>query len=263
MNPNNWGGGMGGGVGRGMPNMNMGMSMGMGNNMNMNMNPNMQQQQQQQQQQQRGPNFLGMIYQNLTASQGQDGPFTGWRSHVSIQERAGQVKILFDSLRMLGAAVDIRRSLDIAVAFERRQFLQSASLEAYKQSLHEKLSSIRDQRQHQAQVSANSMPNNMQMMNPAFQQAQQQQPQMNQMTPNMNFQQPSTMQPTPSLNPMVQQRPMNVSLHHRTSLSKSSATHYTSCKSTLDTHLYRFARTSSIPFINCSHSCYRLLTHPL
>lgn len=199
--------------------MNMGMSMGMGNNMNMNMNPNMQQQQ-------RGPNFLGMIYQNLTASQGQDGPFTGWRSHVSIQERAGQVKILFDSLRMLGAAVDIRRSLDIAVAFERRQFLQSASLEAYKQSLHEKLSSIRDQRQHQAQVSANAMPNNMQMMNPAFQQAQQQQqqqqqPQMNQMTPNMNLQQPSAMQPTPSFNPMVQQRPMNVSSYNSICLSKS------------------------------------------
>lgn len=197
MNPNGWAGGMGGGAGRGMPNMNMGMNMGMG------MNPNMQQP--------KGPNFLGMIYQNLSASQGQDGPFTGWRSHVAIQERAGQVKILFDSLRMLGSTVDIRRSLDIAVAFERRQFLQSTSLEAYKQSLHDKLSSIRDQRQQQAQVSANNMPNNMQMMNPAFQQAQQQ-PQMNQMTPNMNFQQPAAMQPSPAFNPMVQQRPMNVSL---------------------------------------------------
>lgn len=215
MNPNNWsGGGMGGGAGRGMPNMNMGMGMGMG--MNMNMNQNMQQP--------KGPNFLAIIYQNLSASQGQDGPFTGWRNHVSIQERAGQVKILFDSLRMLGQAVDIRRSLDIAVAFERRQFLQSASLEAYKQSLHEKLSSIRDQRQHQAQVSANNMPNNMQMMNPTFQQAQQQ-PQMNQMTPNMNFQQPNNMQPSPSFNPMIQQRPMNVSSSNITHMCRFGCVH--------------------------------------
>lgn len=204
MNPNNWSGAMAGGAGRGMPNMNMNMNMnmgmGMGMGMNMNMNPNMPQQ--------KGPNFHNIIYQNLQASQQQDGPFSGWRSQVPILERASQVKILFDSLRMLGEGVDIRRSLDIAVAFERRQFLQSTSLETYKQSLHEKLSSIRDQRQQQAVAAVSNMPNNMQMMNPAFQQAQQQAP-MNQMTPNMNFQQPSGMQPSPSFNPMIQQRAMN------------------------------------------------------
>lgn len=175
-----------------MPNMNM----------NMNMNPNLAQQQ-------KGPNFLSIIYQNLTASQSQDGPFSGWRSSFTVQERAGQIKVLFDSLRMLAQGVDIRRSLDIAIAFERKQFMQSASLEAYRQSIHEKLSGIRDQRQHQAQVSAaNNMPNNMQMMNPSFQQTQQQAP-MNPMAYNMNFQQ-AGMQASPSFNPMVQ-RPMNVS----------------------------------------------------
>lgn len=131
-------------------NQSMGMNMGGNNGMN-GINPNVQQQ--------RGPNFLSIIYQSLTASQQQDGPFQGWRQQVNIQDRAAQIKILFDSLRVLAGSNDIRRSLDIALAFERKRWNESPSQEAYKQAIHEKLSSIRDQRQQMAQNAVNGMQN--------------------------------------------------------------------------------------------------------
>lgn len=134
------------GMGRGMPNVNMMQNMGISMPMN-NMNPQMPKAQQ--------PNFLQFIYQNLSNNNNNDGPFTGWQANIGHQERAGQIKILFDSLRMLGATTDTKRSLDIAIAFERKQFTQSPSLEAYKKSIHEKLAGIRDQRQQAVQVAAN------------------------------------------------------------------------------------------------------------
>lgn len=177
-----------GGMGRGMPNMNMGMGM----------NSNGQNKQ---------PNFLQFIYQSLTQSQQNDGPFTGWRGALSIQERAAQIKILFDSLRMLGSTVDTKRSLDIALAFERKQFMQSSTQDAYKHSIHEKLASIRDQRQQQVTTAANGMPNASGppngMMN-GF-------PQMGGANQNMNFPQQQGMQPSSMLPQMQQQASMNVS----------------------------------------------------
>ncbi|KAK5951853.1 hypothetical protein OHC33_007145 [Knufia fluminis] len=175
-----------GGMGRGMPNMNMGMGM----------NSNGQNKQ---------PNFLQFIYQSLTQSQQNDGPFTGWRGALSIQERAAQIKILFDSLRMLGSTVDTKRSLDIALAFERKQFMQSSTQDAYKHSIHEKLASIRDQRQQQVTTAANGMPNASGppngMMN-GF-------PQMGGANQNMNFPQQQGMQPSSMLPQMQQQPSMN------------------------------------------------------
>lgn len=188
MNPNNFQN-MGG----------MGMGMGM-NPVNQNMA------------QQRGPpNFISIIYQNLSQSQNLDGPFQGWRQGVSNQERAGQIKLLFDSLRMLSSTNDIVRSLDIALAFERKQFISSATQEAYKQSIREKLFSIKDQRQQY--VNANLPAGNMQMpQNAAFQHQQQQsmQPQAPQMAQAMNFNQQG-MQPSPMVNQMPGQQNMNVS----------------------------------------------------
>lgn len=186
-----------GGMGRGMPNMNMNMNMNMAMN---GMNPNMGQQ--------KGPNFLSIIYQNLTQSQNQDGPLQGWRAGITIQERAGQIKILFDSLRMLTSTVDVKRSLDIALAFERKQFMSSATQEAYKQSIHEKLASIRDQRQQHVNANNGVASGNMQMGgNAAFQQ---QQPQMSQMNQAMNFNQ-QAMQPSPMMSQMPNQQSINVS----------------------------------------------------
>lgn len=135
-----------------MPNMNM-QQMGMAN-MNMMMNNNVQQMGQL-----KTPSYLQFIYQNLQVSTQQDGPFTGWQAGVTHQDRAAQIKILFDSLRMLGPA-DTKRSLDIALAFERQQFTKSPSVDAYKQSIHDKLAGIRDQRQQAANNANNAGVNN-------------------------------------------------------------------------------------------------------
>lgn len=163
-----------GGMGRGMPNMGM---QGQMNNMNMGnmgmMGGNMgmpgamnNMQQQQQQQQQRAPQYITFIYQNLAHQQQQDGPPQGWRQSVTTQERAAQIKLLFDSLRMLGQPQDTRRSLDIALAFEKKQFTQCQNHDHYKDEMRQKLSNIRDQRQ----VAANN--NGMPGMNMAQQQQQ-------------------------------------------------------------------------------------------
>lgn len=196
-----------GGMGRGMPNMNMNMGMN-------NVNPNMAQQ--------KGPpNFLQIIYQNLTQSQNVDGPFQGWRQGVSIQERAGQIRLLFDSLRMLSNTNDIVRSLDIALAFERKQFVSSATLEAYKQSIREKLFSIRDQRQQNVNANTNLPPGNMPMVqNAGFQQQQQPtQQQVSQMGQAMNFGQPG-IAPSPMM-PGLQN--MNVSVSSLFEVASSSS----------------------------------------
>ena len=186
-----------GGMGRGMPNMGMmGGNTGVGMGMN-NMNQSVPQQ--------KGPNFLAIIYQTLTTSQSQDGPLQGWRQQVAIQDRAAQIKILFDNLRLLGTQVDTKRSLDIALAFERRQFSSTASMEAYKKSIHDKLASIRDQRQQQ--VNGNNPGQAGMMMNSSMSQPQMQQQQMN-MDGGMVF--PQAMQPSPMGGQMPQS--MNVSL---------------------------------------------------
>lgn len=141
----------------GMMGANMGMPGGMNNMSNTGM-------QQQQQQQQRAPPYINFIYQSLAQQQQQEGPAQGWRVSVTAQERAAQIKLLFDSLRMLGQPQDTRRSLDIAIAFEKKQFLQCQSHDHYKEQMRQKLSNIRDQRQ----VAANN--NGMPGMNMAQQQ---------------------------------------------------------------------------------------------
>lgn len=176
MNPQQFANNMGG-MGRGMPNMGMpgqmnNMNMGnmgmMGGNMGMpgGMNNMAGLQQQQQQQQQRAPQYITFIYQSLAQQQQQDGPPQGWRASVTTQERAAQIKLLFDSLRMLGQPQDIKRSLDIALAFEKKQFTQCQSHDHYKEEMRQKLSNIRDQRQ--LAVNNNNMPG----MNMAQQQQQ-------------------------------------------------------------------------------------------
>jgi len=115
----------------------------------------------------------------LQALQAQ-GPFTGWQASVNIRERAGQIKLLVDSLRLVRPPVDPPRAIEVALQFERKCFTQSASKEDYIRECSEKLGRIRDQRAHQA--AAGGM-QGMQMPNQNFQQFQQ----LNQnMSQNMN-----------------------------------------------------------------------------
>jgi len=161
------------GMGRGMPNGNM--------------------------QQANANNAMGMQAQKyIFQSLARDGPFTGWQTDVPIQERAGQVKLLVDSLRLLGQPVEMPRAIDVALSFERKEFAQSPTKEDYRRQCNEKLAKIRDQRQQNV-VRANTASGmtNMQMINPNFQQ------QMQQMNQNMGF--PQQQQPDMHASPMINQ----------------------------------------------------------
>lgn len=146
------------------------------------------------------------------------GPFSGWQANVHIRERAGQIKLLVDSLRLVRPPVELPRAIEVALQFERKCFTQSASREDYVRECSEKLGRIRDQRAQQMNQSAagviqgmqgiqmpnqNFMPQmqgNQQMQNnmalpPHLQQLQQgmrNSPNFNQPQPMMNQGQPNT-----------------------------------------------------------------------
>jgi len=96
--------------------------------------------------------------------------------------------------------------------------MSSATQEAYKQSIHEKLASIRDQRQQHLNANSGMPVGNMQMGGNAVFQQQQPQSQMPQMNQAMNFN-PQTMQPSSMMNQMPNQQNMNVSCDRKGSLS--------------------------------------------
>lgn len=161
----------------------MPMNMNPAMNMNMNMtNVNMAQQNP-------AAQFTRYIYATLTQQNNTNPPQLGWKKEITLQERARQIKCLFDSLRMLSSAVDLKHSLDVAITFETKQFQTSATREQYQHSIHEKLARIRDERQNQinnASAAANNPMANSpaNTRGPALQQAQQQLSQMQ----NLSFQ---------------------------------------------------------------------------
>lgn len=86
------------------------------------------------------------------------GPFSGWQATVNPNERAAQVKLLVDSLRLVRPPVELPRALEVALQFERKCFSQSGSKDEYWRECSEKLGKIRDQRAQQMnQAAANNM----------------------------------------------------------------------------------------------------------
>ena len=132
------------------------------------------------------------IQRHIFSSLQSQGPFSGWQANVSIQERAGQVRQLVDSLRLVRPPVELPRAVEVALQFERKCFSQSTSKEDYFRECSEKLGRIRDQRAQQLTQTANNM-QGMPMQNQNFQQVpqmgQQSMQNMNQQMPNMGMQQ--------------------------------------------------------------------------
>ncbi|KPI36844.1 uncharacterized protein AB675_11802 [Cyphellophora attinorum] len=143
----------------------------------------------------------------------------GWQATVPLVERAGQVRLLVDSLRLVRPPVEPARATEVAIQFERKAFSQSTNKEQYLQECNNKLTKIRDQRAQQMNAASMGMQDNMQMQNQSFMQQmgqnniqgmnvpmnpmqQMQNAMMNQRMPNMNQQQPQMMQKQPeSLSP--------------------------------------------------------------
>jgi hypothetical protein len=122
----------------------------------------------------------------ITSLQGQ-GPFSGWQATITVEQRAIQVKLLIDSLRLIKPVIELPRAVQVALSFEQKAFVQSSSLDAYVGMCKEKLGQIHDTRQQQQQNSANAQ--NAPNQNNAMQQMQQAQQvqQMQQMGQNLNF----------------------------------------------------------------------------
>jgi hypothetical protein len=107
-----------------------------------------------------------------------EGPFTGWQAEFHIRERAGQIKLLVDSLGLVRPPIEMKRAVEVSLQFERKCFAQSVSREDYRRECNEKLGRIRDQRdQRMSQDNPGTMQatgiQGMQMPNQNFPQMQQ------------------------------------------------------------------------------------------
>ena len=136
----------------------------------------------------------------FTTLQGQ-GPFSGWQATVNVNERAAQVKLLVDSLRLVRPPVELPRALEVALQFERKCFSQSTGKEEYFRECSEKLGKIRDQRAQQMSQAVNNMQGmqGMQMSNPNTQM---------QISQNMMGQQNMQMNMPPNMQQMQQPQMM-------------------------------------------------------
>ena len=127
------------------------------------------------------------IQRHIFSSLQSQGPFSGWQANVSIQERAGQVRQLVDSLRLVRPPVELPRAVEVALQFERKCFSQSTSKEDYFRECSDKLGRIRDQRAQQVTQTANNM-QGMPIQNQNFQQV-----------PHMGQQNMQNIQPIPNV----------------------------------------------------------------
>jgi KIX domain len=115
------------------------------------------------------------VRRHIIASLQQQGPFAGWQATVTVDQRAMQVRLLVDSLRLIKPVIERGRAIQFAISFEQKAFIQNQSLDAYVSICKEKLSQIHEtQQQQQSSVNAQSTPNQTSSMQ-QMQQAQQMQ----------------------------------------------------------------------------------------
>jgi KIX domain len=135
------------------------------------------------QQMQQGSQQNNNMQRHIISSLQQQGPFSGWQATITVDQRAIQVRLLIDSLRLIKPVIELGRAVQVALSFEQKAFIQSQSLDAYASMCKEKLGQIHDTRQQQQNsVNAQNTPN----QTSAMQQMQQAQ-QMQQMGQGLNF----------------------------------------------------------------------------
>jgi hypothetical protein len=79
----------------------------------------------------------------------QQGPFSGWQATITVDQRAIQVRLFIDSLRLIKPMIELMRAVQVAISFERRAFMESQSLDAYVSMCKENLSRIHETRRQQ------------------------------------------------------------------------------------------------------------------
>jgi hypothetical protein len=157
------------------------------------MPPNMQHMQQ-------GSQQSNTIQRHIISSLQQQGPYSGWQATITVDQRAIQVRLLIDSLRLIKPVIEVARAVQVALSFEQKAFIQSQSLDAYVSMCKEKLGQIQDTRQQQQNsVHAQNTPS----QTNAMQQMQQAQ-QMQQMGQSLNF--PTQLQHQMQASPLPNQQ---------------------------------------------------------
>jgi hypothetical protein len=65
------------------------------------------------------------VQQHILEMLNSQGPFSGWQASINIRERAGQIKLLVDSLRLVRPPVELPRAIEVALTFERKCFMNA------------------------------------------------------------------------------------------------------------------------------------------
>ena len=97
-------------------------------------------------------NEKNTMQRHIITSLQQQGPFTGWQATMTVETRAMQVRLLIDALSLL---IVLPKAMQVALSFEQKAFIQSATQEAYGNACKEKLSQIHDTRQRAQQMGQN------------------------------------------------------------------------------------------------------------
>ena len=105
--------------------------------------PNMQQMQQGSQQSNNN------MQRHIISALQQQGPYSGWQATITVDQRAIQVRLLIDSLRLIKPPIELGRAAQVAITFEQKAFIQNQSLDTYLSMCKEKLGQIHDTRQQQ------------------------------------------------------------------------------------------------------------------
>jgi hypothetical protein len=101
--------------------------------------------------QQGAQNHNNNLQRHIISSLQQQGPCSGWQATITVDQRAIQVRLLIDSLRLIKPVIELGRAVQVALSFEQKAFIQSQSLDAYVSMCKEKLNQIHDTRQQQQQ----------------------------------------------------------------------------------------------------------------
>ncbi|KAK2765523.1 hypothetical protein FQN54_008377 [Arachnomyces sp. PD_36] len=98
----------------------------------------------------RGNENTQALLRHVTQALQSQGPFTGWRAGVTIQERGMKIYQMISSLRLIQPHVKVQSIFQAAVAFEEKTFKGAREKADYERECTEKLTSIRDSRERHA-----------------------------------------------------------------------------------------------------------------
>jgi hypothetical protein len=84
------------------------------------------------------------MQRHIISSLQQQGPYSGWQATITVDQRAVQVRLLMDWLRLIKPVIELGRVVQVSLSFEQKAFDQSQSQDAYITMCLEKLDQIQE-----------------------------------------------------------------------------------------------------------------------